>query len=409
LDIGAYGAPIGSNERIKVLAEKWITSSRVPASRRFDAVVRCLHWQTLSRHASDLRGYPWRLLLEVAQEDMGSALALIDEHWGQTRSPQILMSLALHEMPELAFQLAVKLKPHRSAFAMDMLCTSIFYASFRFEGLDAPSTAALEEVMDASCRLLATWTFNSSTDTPSVPRAAECLFRFGNPDEDYWQQIPRKCLAEITNLPQPEQDEQLWLLAQIVFYGKDSPPIMEKAHELFEAGVARQLGGIPERGSGYSHSVFAISGYLSIIENKTLAFRNRRVAACPDHFLLDTLEKQIDFLLEKLLLGEPFAALQHIASLALAVRNEQLFRKYHRVLREEFDARACNFPADAGRALKSVIAYCGYSQVDDEMYRKELCRESFEAMLPVLEKISPEDAAIARTGIGWSAVPANIW
>jgi hypothetical protein len=49
-----------------------------------------------------------------------------------------------------------------------------------------------------------------------------------------------------------------------------------------------------------------------------------------------------------------------------------------------------------------VIKSCGYSQSDDEIYRKAVCKETFEAMLPLLESISPEAAAHARTGIGWS-------
>jgi hypothetical protein len=79
-----------------------------------------------------------------------------------------------------------------------------------------------------------------------------------------------------------------------------------------------------------------------------------------------------------------------------------LSRKYHGVLNDEFQVRACRHPNDAGLALKKLIQRCGYSRIEDESYRSDLHRESFNAMLSTLEAISPADAAVARSGIGWS-------
>ncbi len=405
LQVGTLYGQRAFEDQLKALAGKCISSVGVSALRRFEAAQRCIQWEPQShpQYAFDLRNHMWHLLFEVAQEDMTSALALIDEHWNQIRSPQILISLRLHETPELAYQLAVKLKPHRRAFAVDMLCQSIFCASMQLKKVDQSSAELLEKAMDDSCRLLADWTFElPPMDSNNMLRPMGYLFQFGNPDDDYWKSIPRQCLAIIKGLSPTEQDKQLRLLAQIVFYESSAPSLVSEAHELFQACVARRLSGIKEWQWSGAGDVSDVCGSISILEEKTSSSRNRYITACPSHFLLVTVEKQLEFLLERLTSEDSSHALYHIVSLTLALSNENLIRKFHRALREEFEARACNYPADAGEALKSLIRYCGYSQSDDEMYRKELCEESFDVLLPVLERISPNDAAIARTGIGWN-------
>jgi hypothetical protein len=398
-------------DQLEALTVKCIMSNGVPALRRFDAAYRCSQWQLQPEiapgvyppdlHLPGFRRYMWRLLLEVVQEDMPSALKLIDEHWGQTRGPQILMSLYLHEAPDLAYQLAVNLRPYRTAFAADMLREAIFNASFLLSQPDKPTAALLEKVMDTSCQLLAEWTFESPReDTMSTLRSMGYLLRFGNPDDEYWQEIPRECLAVIKDLTPKEQEMQLSLLAEVVLYGS-SPSLVDEALGLFEAGVASRLGDpTNQQEHGWAEAVSAVSHSLSLLEDKKLSFRNRHVAACPEHILFNVVRMQLQSFLEKLLATMPSAALQHFVTLTLELDNEKLIRSHHQVLRAEFEARASNFPVDAGCALKRLIEYCGYSQVDDQMYRKVLCEESFQALLPVLEGISPSDADIARTGIG---------
>lgn len=405
LEIGWFDGQRAFEDQLNALAAKCISSDDVSALRRFEAAQRCIQWEPQShpQYAFELRNHMWRLLFEVAHEDMSSALALIDEHWNQTRPPQIFISGCLHETPELAYQLAVKLKPHRREFAADMLCQSIFYASFQLEKVDQPSATLLEKVMDASCRLLADWTSESpSMDSSAMLRSIAQLFWFGNPDDDYWKVIPRTCLAIINELSPAEQDKQLHLLAQIIFYESSVPSLVDEAQQLFQTCVARRLSRIKEWEWSGSSDVGDVCRSLSILEDKTSSVRNRHIAAHPNHFLLFTVEKQLEYLLDRLVSEEPSNALKHIVSLLLALSNENLIRKFHQLLREEFEVRARNFPADAGIALMSLIQYCGYSQSDDEMYRKELCEESFQVLLPALEGISPSDAAIARTGIGWS-------
>lgn len=403
LEVGNSYGQQQFEDQLKTIASKCINCNDVSALRRFDAAHRCIQWQPQWQCASELRDQMWRLLLEVVLEDMGSALSLIDEHWNQTRPPQILMSLCLHETPELAYQLAIKLKPLRREFAADMLCKSIFYASWQLEKVDEASATLLEKVMDASCRLLADWSFESPRmDSNTLLQTLDHLFRFGNPEDDYWQKLPRECLTVIKELAPAEQEKRIRLIAQIVFYESNPSPLADETHVLFQACAARRLSRTQEWEWSGSGDVSDVCGSLSILEDKALSFRNRHISACPNHFLLVTVEKQLEFLLERLITEERSNALKHIVSLLLALSNENLIRKFHQLLREEFKARARDFPADAGNALKSLIQYCGYSQSDDEMYRKELCEESFQVLLPALEGISPNDAAIARTGIGWS-------
>lgn len=412
LDVGFVGQRALEN-KLDAMTSRCVASPRVSASRRFDALqrsVQCTYGPTgLQRGPSEpnLRKQAWPLLLEIARENMAAAVRLIDEHWDQTpaRPPEILMSLHLHETPELAYQLAVTLKPHRPGFAVDMLRESILYSSFQLKRLDPPAAIAMEKVMDASCWLLADWTFNTSlADTKSSLRAMDSLFRYGDPKEGYWQKIPRECLAVIKSLEPAAQDKHLHLLAQVAFYGDSISPPAAEAHELFKTSVSRRTREVQGRDWGWDLEMVIrdVSHSLSILEDKVMSFRNRRIAASPDHPLLHTVDAQLQGFLERLLTNDPSVALSRIVSLTLSLSNQTLIRKHHRILRDEFEARAGDFPADAGLALKQLIKYCGYSQVDDEMYRKDLCRESFNALLPVLEGISPTDAALARTGIGWS-------
>jgi hypothetical protein len=387
------------------LIEKCAFNHRVPASKRFDALQRCIRRLPGpgGAIAADLRKLSWPLLLEVAHENMGSAVRLIDEHWGQKQSPEVLMSLHLHEAPELAYQLAVKFQRHRIEFAADMLRNSIYYGAFQLARLDQTSATALEAVIDASCRLLADWTIGvPGISAQSALRSMDHLLRFGNPGEAYWRKAHQECLSIVKSLDSAEQDKQLRLLAQVVFYGDSDPSVVIDAQELFRTCVARTLRRRWEELWTLERAVSDVCGSLSIVENTVLSLRNRRIAANPDHGLVRTVEGQLQGLLEWLLASEPSAALQHVVSLTLALSNETLIRKHHQVLRDEFEVRARRFPADAGLALKKLIQYCGYSQLDDEMYRRTLCRESFDALLPLLEVVAPADAAVARTGIGWS-------
>jgi hypothetical protein len=64
----------------------------------------------------------------------------------------------------------------------------------------------------------------------------------------------------------------------------------------------------------------------------------------------------------------------------------------------EFEQHARLHPADAAASLKRLAQYSGFSQSDDEMYRKDLRESSYRALLPVLQEVSPEHVPLAREG-----------
>lgn len=394
---------------LDAIREKCVLNGKVSALRRFDAVQRCI---LRSAHANDsaardsangLRKYVWQLLLEVAEEDIDAAVRLVDEQLTQRQTATIFTTLDLHAAPELAYRLAVKFKPSRVEFAVTMLQTSIFDLSWQLKKLEGPPSAALEKVMDASCSLLAAWTFETSAmDSRSVLLSIDRLFQFGKPEDSYWSGLSHKCVNTIQGLNGAEQDNQLGLLAQIIFYGDKNSELVDEARELFSACISRRIGRPEDSPFGLESGISDVCRSVSILEDKFLSLRNRHISANPDHFLLKIVEGHIQDAFDRLLTSEPSAALQHMVSLTLELSNETLIRKHHRILRDEFSVRARSFPNDAGHALKKLIQYCGYSQLDDEMYRKEICQESFTMLLPILDGLSPADAAVARTGIGWT-------
>lgn len=403
LEVGWLYGQSAFEAQLADLAERCVTSRHAPALRRVEAARRCAERLPSSAWSTDLRDHMWGLLLDLAQADMPAALELVDEYVNRGQSPSLFSTISLHTMPELAYKLAVKFRPHRIVFATEMLRESIFYNSFKLDKVDASSRPVLDHVMDASCRLLAQWVVDSpDADMATTLRCMHHLFQFGNPADAYWRRIREVSLAAIEALPPDEQVRQLLLLAQVVFYETDAPAMAAQAHTLFRTCVARRIAQELGQGRGWRDAVSEMVDALSILESKALSRRNRRVAACPDHALLKTVEKALGDLVGQLLEREPSSGLENIVSLTLALGNEQLFRAHHELLRSLFEAHASAYPADAGEALKTLIQYCGYSQIDDQMYRKTLCQASFDLLLPVLEKISPADAGVARGGIGWS-------
>jgi len=393
-------------KRLDTLMGECLANRRVSAVKRFDAVRRCATWayEIDGPWANDaiLRKHAWSLLLDVAQEDMESAVHLIDEHWKQTRSPQILMTLNLHERSELAYRLAVKLKPHRADFAADMLCVLLFDTSFQVKKVDQATAQVLEKIIAASCQLLAQWTLEKSWTSPqNALLSIDHLLQFGDPQADYWSKLAPEGLAILKGLAPKELDQQLRQLAPVVFYGENSARGGE-AFELFKGCIERKLSVQGDWEWTLGLIIDEVSQSLTILEDKVKSRRNRHIAAHPNHPLLHAFEMQLQVFLSRLLTAEPASALTHIASLTLALSDEILIRKHHRIFRDEFELRARKYPADAGLALKKMIQHCYYTQMNDEMYRKELCQASFDALLPLLACISPADAAVARSGIGWN-------
>jgi hypothetical protein len=386
-----------------------------------DAAMRCIDRshrpenQSLPDGTRHVRKQCWPLLLELTQEDMQAALHIVDEQKSRHGKANGFSTMDLHEAPELASQLARTLRPYRPAFAAMLLRESIQYSSFQRDRLTGEPAAGLQRVIDESCRVLAEWIVpNGGVDDEEVLAVIRQLFQYGNPADAYWTALPARALELISCLPSRERDRRLNMLALVAFYGETvDPNSAEKARRLFDDWVKLKLENLEleardrERDrddlfSTIGHAIWDLSGSLNVLEDKRGSMRNRRVAAAPVHPLARTFETRLDQLVQRLLAQEPAVALHQLARIAAYVRHEALFRKYQALFQEQFSKRAPLFPEDAGRALKTVIKSNGYSQSDDETYRKSICKETFEAMMPLLESVSPEAAAHARSGVGWS-------
>lgn len=421
LQVGVSWAKRSLQDRLAALTTSCMESPRVSARRRMDAAMRCIDRNyepknyALPDGTTHLRKQCWPLLLELTQEDMLAALHIVDEQKVRHGKANGFSTLDLHEAPELAYQLARALRPHRSAFAAVLLRESIQYSSFQRSRLTGEPATVLERVMDESCRLLAEWiAADVGIADDDLLQSIHHLLWYGNPSDAYWATLPARALELVRRLPQHELNRRLRLVAQVAFYGEAVDlAAAQEAHALFDEWVTLELDRLQlmewdrERDrddlfSTVGHAVWEMSRSLEVLEDKQCSMRNRHIAAAPDHRLVRTFEMRLEPFVQRLLSQEPAVALHQLGRIAAYIHHEGLFRKYHVLFREQFTQRAPLFPEDAGRALKTVIKSCGYSQSDDEIYRKTVCKETFEVMLPLLESISPEAAAYARTGVGWS-------
>lgn len=392
-------------QELERLAAACARDTRVSPARRFAALRRCAFWSQEVmdwRHdIPDLKLHTWRQLLALLQEDAPAAVQIVDEYFGRRTSPQLLSLPSLHEYPQLAYRLAVALQPHRPDVAAALLADSITSASFQREKLrgDEAALTALEKVMDGSCALLAEWALAESTlGVDAAIAALQKLFRFGDPAQPYWRRLPHRAMALLTT----EHAHHVATLACVAIYSPADDPLGAMALELLE-DMVRQLTADAQAPLEAPSSLTDFFQFtLSLLEDKVLSGRNRRIPARPDHVLLHTVDRAVDNLMARVAVEMPEQVLRKRMLLAHGLVHETLIRKHHALLREEFEDFARASPQNAGRMMKRLIKYCAYSQVDDEMYKRDLCSESFYLLLPVLDKISPPDAAVARTGIGWN-------
>ena len=397
-------------QQLERLADASAEDTRVPAARRFAAVQRCALWPRDGmgplHEAPDLHLHVWRQLLALLEEDVPRALGLVDRHWGRRESPALLSKMSLLDDPPLACRLALALRPHRPDVAADLLGESIHAASYQWRRLspDGPAQEALQSVMDASCVRLADWALDEGLLRVDVALAAlRMLFRHGDPTQSYWHRLPGRSMVLLGELPAPEQHRPVPTLVCVAFYTPPADPLGTRALERLEA-IARGLMAAPERRLLERPSPLTdfFSDTLGVQEDALLSGRNRRVPAQPDHPLRHTVDRLVDDLMARIVVAMPQHALACRVALIYGLSGEVLIRKHHRLLRETFEPSARAHPQEAGAALKRIAQYVGFSQVEDEMYKPQLCSESFDQLIPVLESISPPDAAVAREGVGWS-------
>ena len=342
----------------------------------------------------------WPLLLDLAREDLAAASRVVDQFWRPRQYSSILGSLYLHDVPALAYQLAIIFKLRRPDFAAEMLCESIERSSWQLKKRDAADIDALETIMDASCELLASWTLASLPEDKSTTlRCLQTLLQFGDPTAAYWDAAQSVALDNFGVPDQARQREQLKLIAQVAVFADSGSARQAAAFTAFKACAAQALAGLDTWEGRLADAAVHVCNSISILENKVLSYRNRRIDAQPTHALLGIAEEYFNRILAHLATTKPDDALSNFALLSVSLANEILVRKYHDAFRAMFEENAKRNPGDAGKALKHIFRYSRYTHTDDEMYRSHICKESAEMLLPVLEAISPADAEIARSAL----------
>lgn len=397
------------------LAADCLIDARVPVARRFAALQRCKLWPSARAEtdaANELDLQIWRLLYQFAEEDGDAASAVLDAHWQVPGAPNLLNIYVLNRDPQLAYRLAMAFQSRRPGFAVSMLCRSIWDSFYLAGRLASEESTSLRQIMDASCQRLADWTLDGTALLPEAAlEALDHLFRFGDPAQPYWARLVPHCMALLRTLPAEAQARRLRWLAALCVYGEPATPVVTEALCLLQTLVDRRLDALqaaPPYDSQYWFSdaetaVREVSGAcLDLLETKQMSGRNVRVAAPVEHALLPWLRARLQALQQRLILALPEHELSTRVDLLFGLSHQTLIREHHQQLREAFEACALRAPVDVGLALRRVIRYCGYSQSDDEMYRRELCQQSFDMLIPTLERISTADAAVARSGIGWS-------
>lgn len=407
-------------EMWRSLAEAIMERCGTPPKLLLERVVRIIlledsvgHQHKVGTRFPDLRKHAWRLLFRAVKLDPNWAYRFIDQHWRrESKWSGVLSAFALHGQFDLAHQLAIATRAERPEFAADMLLEAIRDAGWQATKDMGAAPVPLISLLDTACDHLWDWiqeSLSTGISNDDIWVRLDALFRYGNPVRPYWSQLPACSLKVIESMSFDEQVRVLpsGLLARAIFY---STPDQQTAiigtalfrahlqHCILTASSVREL----------STAAVEATKAIEVLEGGILSGRNRFVAAQPEHPLMQVVAEHLDKTRDRMQALQPSTALADQMQLTLATRVETLFRRLMDQFRVDFTLRVEAFPTDAGLALKSLIQYKGYSQTDDDMYRKQACQDLFDALLPPLEVVSAKDAAVARSGIGWSPRPPDL-
>lgn len=390
-----------------------MTSQATPATRLLGQVRKLIlqeeataHQQQLSIGFPDMKEHVWPLLLRAAKQDRPWALRFIDEHWrASSKWSYPLSTLHLHGQSEVAYQLAVTLRPERPEFAAEILLEAVRNAGWVATEKRSEVPESLNKLLDASCDQLWCWIqepLKSGVANAELREKLDSLFRYGNPKSSYWAELPACALNAVESISPDEQARGLaYVSVRAVFYSDPGSPTAIRAMELFKDFLARL-----SLEANTAHQLFegaaTAVGAIAVLEGGILSGRNRFFLANPQHPLMQIVADYLDETCKKLRELQPATVLADHMSLTLGVRVETQYRRLIGEFQTEFSLRVDFNAADAGLALKNLIQYTGYSQSDEDMYRKQVCQDVFDALIPCLDAVSPADAAVARSGIGWS-------
>jgi hypothetical protein len=406
-------------EPLAHITRECMAANGVAPARRMDAVLRCLDRagrppSHAVRGTDELRAGAWRLLLELAENDIAAAARVVD--WQVARDGQSngFSRLDRCEKPEQSFRLARLLRPHRPVFAMDLLVDAIGDANRFTPKTEAESEVALERLIDGSCGLLGEWLAPvEQYPAPLLFRALRTLFELGDPDSGAWSSLPTWAMHLDDRLQPADSERRTSLLAWVAFYGRTTAPqlaalalhrleqVAKKAlDDCTELATAGDLGLLWDP---LADAIRCLSECLHLVEHPLARGRNRRVPACPDHPLVELVEGLVDTHVARILTSPQPTALSRLASVLSAVLQDRLFDRYHDAFQARFASLARLDPQDAGLALKRIAVSFGFGRHDRTDDRKQRCQSTFDLLLPDLEALSATAAKEARSGIGWSS------
>lgn len=388
-----------------------LNSGGTPARQLLDRLLALIllekatgHSHQLGHRFNDLKGHVWRLLLWVAENDVEQAVNVIDEHWtrGPKRHEKALFSVYMNDS-ESGFRLALKLKEKRKLFAEEVLRESISAADRSIQKAPPEAREALQTFVDGSCKHLSEWVLSEEAreDFASVGWSIETLLRCGNPSDAYWHEI----LMEYRNLLQGPSGaavhDRCSALTHLAYYAERGSPLRTEAMGLFRECVNDALREhVPQ--AWFMGSGLEFSFSVRILVPGPYWDGNRRFSCEPDLELLGILEECLDLHRQRLLLEMPAADIPLLVGYVISLNFDPMVQKYHDELLRVFNSYVQSFPVEAGEALKELIQYLGYTADEDNRSRRELCQSTFDVLVVELERISPPDAAVARTGIGWT-------
>jgi len=418
-DIASYSTE-GLSKQFFALAEATLESSETPVKRLLARLVQLIlledsvgHRHKVDTRFPALKVHAWRLLLRAVKAEPNWAYGFIDEHWRrESKWSGVLSVFALHGQFDLAHQLAITTRAERPEFAADMLLEAIRDAGWQATK-DRSAPESLITLLDAACDHLWGWLqepLSEGVANDDIRHRLDALFRYGNPVRPYWSDLPACALKVIESMAVEEQARVSpdGLLAKAIFYSEQGSPTAVRGMLQFRALLEHCSHGTGSVSQRLKAAVDATTA-IEVLEGGILSGRNRFVAAQPEHALMQVVADHLDDTRERVGAIQPSTVLADLMQLTLGVKVETLFRRLMDQFRIDFTRRVESFPADAGLALQSLIRYKGYSQSDDDMYRKQVCQDLFDALVPLLEEVSATDAAVARSGIGWSPFPDDIW
>lgn len=346
---------------------------------------------------------PWEFLLKLTREDPEKAIEVAQKQWKSAQEPGEFSQVQLMQAYELAYELAVFFKPHFEAFALHLLDVSVTWTGRAVSKASrVERSAQFVEQFETRATLFADWI--ESLRRREQPIALEYLLtmlRYGNPSRPYWDSILDVSYAQAVNAAAHDQESCLELFACVSFYAEAGSALAENALAQFEKLASQALDSANEIKAGFD-ATRDLTGAIKLVEEKTMSGRNLNFAANPDHPLVMIVRQRLKHTIGEILSTSPSNVMELMAHLMTQVRVEVLFRELDASLRKALAARLRSFPADAAKALIHLTRYCGYSQVDDEEYRKHVCKATFNEFYPVLRVVSPDDADLVRPHIGWS-------